>query len=433
MADVTFDRRALLATGLALTAAPSVGTAKGRRAVFRNGLGASQFAGKMLEDGYVFKDGRRTARSLVELQRLYMARGGNEVFARTGTARHLPEARRNGGPQAVIARARLARSLGLPLNPELLLCGVYGDVGLQPEPDFSGYPEIRLRAPWAELTIDEMADALRIYGELAAREILATGVEVNVWDIGNEIEFGLAGVALPPMTPRVRGVESWTYRPPDAVDPAIGKLTLSKFYVMKSSDQVAWCKTHLWPHVGRMLAAVAEGIRKVDPRAKFATHVSAVASLMPHIFVGFYEAMEAAGFHCDELGVSYYPTNTKAISNRLERFKSTALQARNALGKPLYIAEYAYAAAPVTYGGDNWANPVDGYPISAEGQGRFLRDLVAWGASSGAISGIRPWAPDYVDGGWAGMALFEAASDKVAIARPALSAIQDGLALGRRA
>jgi hypothetical protein len=48
------------------------------------------------------------------------------------------------------------------------------------------------------------------------------------------------------------------------------------------------------------------------------------------------------------------------------------------------------------------------------------------------ISGIRPWAPDFVGSTWQGMALFEAPKDGVSMARPALFAIQQGKRLARR-
>jgi len=58
-------------------------------------------------------------------------------------------------------------------------------------------------------------------------------------------------------------------------------MTLGRFFAMAPPEQVAWGKAHLWPYVGRIMAAVADGIREVDPKAVFATHVSAIASLMP--------------------------------------------------------------------------------------------------------------------------------------------------------
>lgn len=430
------DRRGVLASGIAGAAALG-GLGNGawasapRRASFRNGLCATSFAEGVFKTGITFRDGKRTAANMLELQKLMMAHGSNEVFVRLGSSRTPRGPAREGHMAAARRRAQLARAVRLPLNPEFLLCAQYGDMAGQPEPDFSGYPEIKLSKPWHELGIGEMCDAMRIYGKIVARELLDTGVTVNVWDIGNEVEFGIAGVATPPMAPNIGG-PGWKYQPPDAIDPEIGKMSLGKFFMMKSADQVAWGKTHLWNHVGRILAAVADGIREVDRKARFATHASAIASMLPEVFVGFHEAIEAAGFHAEQLGVSYYPTNTKLIPNRLEKFKQTARLAVERLHRPVYIAEYGYAAGPVTYGGQDWANPVDDNPCTPQGQADFTRDLVAWGVGEKLIAGIRPWAPDYVGGGWQGMAMFDAPIDQVASARPSLYAIEKGLKLAAR-
>lgn len=429
-------RRSVLAGttagALALFGAPSAFAKQSSpRRDFRNGLCATSFSDRILDGKLTFTDGRRKASSPLELQRLMMAHGSSEVFARMGSSRKTGPRGQGSAMEEGKRRAQLAKSVNLPLNPEFLLCAHYGDMGGQPKPDFSDYPEIRLPRPWHEMGIEEMCDAMRIYGSIVAREILDTGVNVNVWDIGNEVELGIAGVAMRPMSPHIGG-PGWTYKAPDAVDPEIGKMSFMRFLLMKPAEQVAWGKAHLWNYVGQIAAAVAQGIRQVDPGAVFATHTSAIASLMPEMFVGFYEALDEAGFHTRELGVSYYPTNTDRISQRLERFKSTARLAMARLSRPLYISEFGYAAGPVTYGGQNWANPVDGYPCTPKGQGDFLRDLTEWGVRENVLAGIRPWAPDFVGGGWQGMALFDAPVGGIAVARPGLFAIEEGRRLARR-
>ena len=419
-----FDRRSALKTlgchALVLPASMSSAFARtgGRKAVFRNGLCASEFAAPLLDGHVSFSDGKRVATNLLTLQRLMMAHGSNEIFVRMGSGGGAD----GKGFLSAMRRAALAKAVGLPLNPELLLCARYGDMGGQPEPDFSAYPTIKLSGAWHQLCLDEMRSAVREYAAITARRIVASGAEINVWDIGNEVEFGIAGVALPPMVPTIGG-PGWQYRAPDRVDPEIGKMTLGRFLALSTDDQVAWGKAHLWNHVGSILAAAAEGIRSVVPSARFATHTSTVAAMMPEVFVGFHEAVEASGFNAEALGMSFYPTSTSRIEARYEKFKEATIRASSRVGKPVYIAEYAYAAGPVTYGGENWANPIEGYPCTPEGQARFTHDIVAWGVGKNLLSGIRPWAPDYVDGSWQGMALFDRSDRGRSLARPALSVI----------
>src|SRR6185437_13653480 len=164
---------------------------------------------------------------------------------------------------------------------------------------------------------------------------------------------------------------------------------------------------------------VAEGIRTVDPHAKFSTHVSGVAATQPALTTAFYEAMKAGGFAADELGISYYPTSSPAPADRLQAFKDTALAAHRALGRPIFIAEFGYPAAPMS-GIFTWNNAVKGYPQTDDGQAAFIRDLVAWGRESKVLSGIRPWGPDLAAAGWDPMALFHH-EGKSAKARPALN------------
>jgi len=148
-----------------------------------------------------------------------------------------------------------------------------------------------------------MLAALRGYGEAAARQVVGTGVQVRIWDIGNKVEFGVAGVAVKPMPGScddTTGGKNW-YRTPDAVDPAIGKITFHALVGMTEEKRSAWLAEHIWPHEARMLAAVANGIRTVDPTAHFSTHISGVSATGPALATEFFKAMKQGGFPADEL------------------------------------------------------------------------------------------------------------------------------------
>ena len=69
---------------------------------------------------------------------------------------------------------------------------------------------------------------------------------------------------------------------------------------------------------------------------------------------------------------------------------------------------------------------------SGEGQYAFVRDLAEWGVTSGHLSGIRLWAPDYCTGGWQPMSCFSVPADGVATAKPVIDAVDDGVDLARR-
>lgn len=393
---------------------------------FRISLSVSPFAELRLRNGFTFTDGKLTAKNAEELQRMFAAHGANEVYARIATTQRYRTGFGDHSMDRGLERARMAKSLNLPLNPELGLFNIYGDVRCQPAPDFSDYPEIKVPGPWASLTLDQMLPVLRLYGATAARQILGTGVKVRIWDLGNEVEFGAAGVAVQPMPggcDDTAGGAGW-YRAPDKVDPAIGKMSAVKLMQMPEAQRITWLQQHLWPHEAKILAAVAEGIRSVDPHARFSTHVSGITAVVPGQAVAFYRAMRDGGFSADELGVSYYPTSSRNPPDRLQAFKDTAVALHGALQRPVFVAEFGYPAEKMI-SGFIWNDAVKGYPLSREGQANFIRDLAAWGARTGVLSGIRPWAPDLAGTPWGPMSFFDF-KGKTASARPALSAIGEG-------
>jgi arabinogalactan endo-1,4-beta-galactosidase len=394
---------------------------------FRISISVSPFTEMRLQSGITFTDGSLTVSTPAELQKLFAVHGANEVYARIATTQHYSTGNGDHSMDRGLDRARIAARLNLPLNPELGLFNIYGDIRCQPAPDFSDYPEIKLPAAWASLTLDQMLPILRAYGAAAARQILATQAKVRIWDLGNEVEFGVAGIAVQPMPKAcddTAGGPGW-YKPPDAIDPAIGRTSVVALMQMSESQRIAWLQAHLWPHEAKIFAAVAEGIRSADPHARFSTHVSGMASVLPTFTVAFYKAMRDGGFAADELGVSYYPTSSNNPRDRLQAFKDMATAAQRELNRPVFISEFGYPAATM-HGIFNWNEAVNGYPLTPEGQSNFIRDLAAWGIRTGALSGIRPWAPDLAAPGWAPMSFFSL-DGKTATARPALDAIGEGV------
>jgi len=396
----------------------------GTRGDFRVALSVSPFTESEFTSGIVFRDGKRLAQTTEELQRMYVAHGATEVYARIATTRIRNPGNGDHGLDRGLERAVLAKVLGLPFNPELGLWNAYGDVMCQPSPNFRDLPQLKVPGEWTSLSLDQMLPVLKEYGAIVAREIAGTGARVNVWDIGNEVDLGIAGVAIRPFTPQdcasTEGGPGW-YKAPDAVDPEIGRMSRAKLLAMPVSDRIAWLRAHLWNYQGRMMAAVADGIRSVDPDAKFSTHTTTSLSNTA-VNVAFYKAMREAGFDVDQIGLSYYPTISQ---NSLPVLKETAATLQRELGRRVFIAEYGFPAAHIA-GQFAWNAPQEGYQQTDAGQAAFTRDLTAWGVRSGVLSGIRPWAPDFTDPVWSSMALFELAG-KTANARPALNAIAEGL------
>jgi hypothetical protein len=420
------DRRAFLTRAAAAGAGLSLfgalpaevwASATGRS--FRRSLSVSPFAEHVLAHTHL-TDGVRTARTVHDLQQLYNQHGASEVYARIATRHTVNQGDARTGFAAGLQRARLARSLHMPFNPELGLWARYGDASnYQQPPDFRDYPSIRLPGPWTGLTLEEMEVALRQYGALVARQIRGTGAKVNFWDLGNEVEFGVAGVTVRPLS----GGEG--YRAPDKVDPAIGQMSTAGLLGMSASDRIAWLEQHLWPYVGRLFAATASGIRSIDPSARFSTHISGIFEDTAALPLAFWAAMAKAGYRPHQLGTSYYPTAGAigGAGDRLQWLKSTATALHRRFGKPLMLAEMGYPSAHLSpRSGYPYNTPVHGYPQTPAGQRAFMAEVIRWGVSSGSLAGLRPWAPDYcVPAGWEPMSFFTVAHG-AGRAKPALRA-----------
>jgi arabinogalactan endo-1,4-beta-galactosidase len=307
----------------------------------------------------------------------------------------------------------MAKKLGLPFNPELGVFNHYGDVLSQPAPDFSQYPEIYVPGPWMSLTLDQMKLVLIQYGALVALHIKATGVTVNVWDIGNEINFGFAGVALG--------------NAPNNVDPAIGQQPDLVSVLSMPDGGLSWLKTHMWNYEAQLMRAVQIGILSVYPNAKFSTHIATIPFSTVYTNA-FYATMLQHGAQIDVAGYSFYPTQYFDPADMMAFIKSVVTDTVTSFNRPVFFAEQGYPAHQITAGNFiNWNYVTPGYPFTEQGQAALLRDITAWGKTRG-LSGIRPWAPDDVGLDWEPFAHFKITSGKTATARPVLDAIKQGLA-----
>lgn len=430
----TANRRSVLAgfSALGLVAATGADGA-GKRASassrFRNALSVSPFTEAVLKAGPL-SDGIGLARSVADVQRLYLRHGATEIYQRVACRRLSSQGDAEHGWARGLERAALARDLGLPFNPEIGIFANYGDVAAYQEaPDFTDYPEISLPGKWTGLSIDQMVPLLRQYGALVARKIVRTGARVDYWDVGNEVEMGVAAVTPRPLVPTDR------YQAPDKVDPAIGRMSAKELFVMREADRIAWCNTHLWPHTARLLGAVADGIRSVDRQARFSTHISGAFQRTPAVPIAFWEAMRSGGYLPDHLGQSVWGTQGAGHGGPQDTFawvRETSTELRRRFGRPMFLAEFGFPTGPMSSPYD-WNDVQKGYPMNVRGQHDYVRDIASWGARTGNLAGIRPWAPDYwIRDGWANMSFFRR-SQLGAVAKPALDAIRQGVSGRARA
>lgn len=364
---------------------------------FRVALSLSQGVEENFEKGITYTDGKTVATNPKELQELYNNKGATEMYVRVATKRYADGD--DGGDsyharihnlESCLKTCEIASELGMPINPEIMCAYTYMDGFEQQAPDFCDYPEIeKPDKPWSEYELEEMCDVLEQYGELVAQEILDTGCEVEYWNIGNEANFGFAGVNL--------GLET-------AVNPELIKKTSWDMYSLRDNG-ISYLKKNVWNYNGQLMSALASGIKKADPDAQFATHIAALFG--EEFAVSYFQTIMENGMHLDQAGISIYPTNTMSQfhPDYMGEMKDSILGIEQQCGLPVFIAEYGYPSEKMTGTYVAWSNAPKGYSLCAEDQAEYTMEFISWCKENG-VSGIRPWGPDIM-GDWEPMSFFE--------------------------
>ena len=403
---------------------PDPSRAKAASDPFRVALSLSPFTLNQFDAGYTFKVGDQTATTPTELQQIYQSLGSTEMYVRLATKRHKTynpdgtlDNTTDGKPDEnanvhtfdqVMQICRIAAALNIPINPEVMCAYIYMDMDGTQAPRFykSDYPELYANptfaaimqngeAKWEELSLQDICTVLEIYGEFVGDSILATGATVNDWNLGNEANFGFAGIGI--------GM-------PNAFDQKLAKAGVMKRY-MSSLFGVAWLKKHVWCYEAQTLAAVQRGILKAYTKAgkdasnvKFSTHIATVVAT-PRSCASFFNYMTQHGYAMQTAGISYYPSAPAMSFNKKKLLTKTVTRINKKCGLPVFIGEFSYPSQDMVGPFAGWNKQLKGYNKDQQGQADIYRDVIAWGKDHGLI-GIRYWAPDY-EGEWYPMSMFE--------------------------
>ena len=374
---------------------------------FRVALSLSPFSLPQFEHGYTFKVGEQTASTPQELQAIYREKGATEMFVRIATKRHTTaeditdgKADSNANVHTFdrgIELCRIAAELGMPINPEIMCAYTYMDMEAQQEPRFEEYPEIyslQKGKRWQELSLEEICTVLHAYGQFVAEEILKTGCTVNNWNLGNEANYGFAGISY--------GLET-------AVNPKLQKMPSFLRYVMPTFA-VGWLKRNLWCYHAKAYAALRAGILEayeklgIDASAvKFSTHIATVVAT-PGSCAAFFNCLKENGYAMDTAGISYYPSAPSLARDKDKLLKETVTVINQKCGLPVFIAEFSYPSGTMEGPFAGWNQKLGDYEQDEHGQAALYADVIAWGKKNG-MAGIRYWAPDFK--GWYTMAMFE--------------------------
>jgi arabinogalactan endo-1,4-beta-galactosidase len=273
----------------------------------------------------------------------------------------------DGVNQLTYATATASRAQRAGLKPYLVifLSEEWADFVKQPAP-----------AAWKKMSSEKKLAAVEAYTESVVRHMARNGIDIDTFEIGNEIDFGICG----------EFEEEWPHR-----------------------VSVEFMRQRVWPRMAPILKAAEAGVLKAQPKAKFILHLSQWNNV--DYCVAFWQAMLTAGVQIDYPGISYFPSSApKAEERPLKYLSAQAGKIVAALHKPVLICECGYPAA-AKFGGQfaAWNHPADGYPLSDAGQARWIADFVAVVRSDPSFAGAFYWSPEWYDGGlWDAFAMFDA-------------------------
>lgn len=277
------------------------------------------------------------------------------------------------------------RALAAGLDPYLVifLSEDWADMVKQPAP-----------AMWKDLSISERSAAVKGYSREIVAHFRREGLTNHLYEIGNEIDYGICGVYP-------------------------GKGT------KKTPESLG--REH-WPQAAEIIRASQEGVLESDPDAKFMLHIAHWWDA--DFCVAFFRFMLEKGVRVDQAGLSYFPTSNIGGSLEMSQFGAVVTRLHAAIGKPVVIPETAYPATSEFRGQfSRWKKEVPGYPLSPEGQRRWVSDFLGYCSAHPAISGVYYWSPEWCgEGMWKGFALFGVDG----LARPAWSAFAGSVG-GRKA
>lgn len=256
------------------------------------------------------------------------------------------------------------RALRSGLNPYLVifLSEDWSDMMKQPIP-----------TAWKNLSFADRLAAVKDYSREVVTHFRKEGLHNHLYEIGNEIDYGICG-EYP------------------------GKGT------KKNPESLS---RSLWPRSAEIIRASQAGVLEADPEAKFLLHIAHWWDL--DFCVAFFRFMVERGVQLDYAGLSYFPSSNIGGSLDLEQFGTTITRLNEALDRPIIIPETAYPSTREFSGQfSRWKYEVMGYPLTPEGQQRWLADFLAYCHQHPAVHAVYYWSPEWFgEGMWKGFALFD--------------------------
>lgn len=266
------------------------------------------------------------------------------------------------GLHYAVDTAQRAQAAGMKPYLVIFLSENWADMVKQPVP-----------AIWKDLSEPQKLTAVEAYAAKVTKRFADAGVTIDLYEIGNEIDFGICGVFE----------EEWPKR-----------------------VSIDYMRTQIFSKMAPLIAAAQRGVKRVDADAKFMLHLAQWHAA--DYCVAFFDFMTKNGVTLDYAGLSYFPTSAKAERSSLAFIMAQVKTVATATGQPVIICEYAYPSQK-NFGGQfgDWNKPVAGYDLDDAGQAKWIADFLSLARSNKDIAGAFYWSPEwYGSNMWEAFALF---------------------------
>jgi arabinogalactan endo-1,4-beta-galactosidase len=213
---------------------------------------------------------------------------------------------------------------------------------------------------WQNFSVAEKADALRQHTYDTTKYYRERGFNIEIYEIGNEIDVGILG-------------DVPTY--PDWTD-------------------TSYMRENIWNKEAEMLKGAIEGVRQADPNARILLHLA--DSGRPYFVQAFCRFMIEHEVPFDLVGLSYYPSQRSEFGDRptLATLRD-AVEKIASFGKKTLISEYGYPSSP-SPGFPFYDQPVEGYPLTPEGQANHVADFLRWCYNNRNVGGVFYFYPENI-------------------------------------
>jgi arabinogalactan endo-1,4-beta-galactosidase len=225
---------------------------------------------------------------------------------------------------------------------------------------------------WEAYSLEETAQALEAYTYKTTLYFKNRGLNIELYEIGNEIEWGIVGFTPEGRIPR-----------PNNED--------------KTRD-MAYMINSVWKPEAYLLKAAIAGVKRANPNAKTVLHIDSFAEFNNDDAVDryFFKTMVDEKVPFDYAGLSNtypgldWPPGGRSRDWYFSRLLKT-IDYIASLGLPVLMSEGGYSS--FVY--DPSIHPMTDYPFSPEGQAAWIRDQLRFASNHPAIKGFFYFYPDW--------------------------------------